>query len=490
MTIRIKFVGMIGASLLGLWQLPAAAQETFSTDVEFSASDQSMWQAGSAGILDINYFVGPTWGDTCTSSPGGCNVANFNRDDVVAGGAGGVTSVTTPEVILVPEVCAWGVCTPEVSIPEADLGDYGGSIDGFTAGQVGFDINLDADSGSVNIDYPGNVEFAWPDLVEVTEDTFIIDTSFLEGATAMSTNFPEASLTVDFVLDVLAGGGFEVCVSTCAELDFPTLDVDETLNLVNIDSNTTGINFGVGPVDVTAQVPNLDTMTAGTDSAGNLMSAGTGENPLLDVDIDLDLIATTLLGLPPLGADVGIFGATAYYDLLNVLAGADVDVRQEFTFDPELMVTLAADDGQSVTGAVGTGLEFDRFAIGEAFVTPTFQLTNTFRNTTYLDITPTFLIAALEAGLILDLPGVVNSLGVSDISAILGPLFEFEAEFDPLFSIAIFDQSWEIAFDPITAGSFLVNIPEPGLIALLGIGMLLLVGNAAAVRRRSRRSTV
>jgi len=484
MTMQKAGASLIGLCLVTLWQLPAFGQTTYNVDVDFQADDQSMWEPGDAGILDINYFIGPSWGDTCTSDPDGCNVDNFNRDDPVGGTVGGITEVSTPEVTLVPEVCAWGVCTPAVTIPAAELGDYGGTVTGFTAGQVGFDLNINADSGSVDIDYPGSVEFEWPASDDFDGDTFEITTSFMEGATAMSTNFPEASLTVDFILDVLAGGGFTACLATCDSLNFPTLDVDESLNLLTIDSNTLEVEFGVGPLTVAGQLPDLDTSTTGTNAAGNLVSSGTGADPLLDVDIDLDLIATTLLGLPPLGADVGIFGASAYYDLLNVLVGADVDVRQEFTFDPNLLVSLAADDGQVVSGAVGDSLEFNTFATGDTLVTPTFSLWNTFTNTTFLDITPTFLIAALEAGLILDLPGIVNNLGVSDISAILGPLFEFESEFEVLASIPIFSESWMIGFDQITAAGFTVRVPEPGTLGLLGLGLLVL-GMAGRRRRQS-----
>ncbi len=482
MIIKRAGASLTGLCLLSIWHLPALAQSTYNASVDFQADNQSMWEEGDAGILDINYFIGPTWGDSCTSDPDGCDVDNFNRDDPVGGTVGGITSVETPEITVVPRVCAWGVCTPEVTIPAADLGDYGGTVTGFTAGQIGFDLNIDADSGSVDIDYPGNVDFEWPASDEIVGDTFEITTSFTEGATAMSTNFPEASLTVDFILDVLAGGGFTACLAACDSLNFPTLDVDESLNLLTIDSNTTAVEFGVGPLTVAGQLPDLNTSTTGTNAAGNLVSAGTGADPLLDVDIDLDLIATSLLGLPPLGADVGIFGASAFYNLLNVLVGADVDIRQEFTFDPNLLVSLAADDGQVVSGAVGDSLEFNTFSAGDTLVTPTFNLWNTFTNTTFLDITPTFLIAALEAGLILDLPGIVNDLGVSDISAILGPLFSFESQFEVLASIPIFSQSWMIGFDSITAAGFIVTVPEPGTLGLLGVGLLML--GVAGWRRR------
>lgn len=464
----------------------------YEADLEFAATDQSMWEAGDAGILDINYFIGPTWGDSCTSSAAGCTVDSFNRDAPLGGTVGGIAPVRTPSVTLVPEVCAWGVCTPAVTIPAANLGDYGATITGETAGQIGFDLNIDADSGSVNVAYPGSVDFDWPEANELAPgEAFTINTSFEEGATSLDTNFPEASLTLDFVFDVLAGGSFTACVATCGTLDFPTLDVSETLNLLTIDSNETALEFDIfgGLTTVAAQLPDLNTATTTTQANGNLVSSGVGADPLIDLDIDIDLIATTLAGLPPLGADVGIFGATAYYDLLNVLVGADVDVRQEFTFDPDLMVTLDSDNGPSVTGAVGSGIEFTALERGDTTITPTFQMMNTFTNTTFLDITPTFLLSALEAGLILDLPGVVNALGVDDISLIFGPAYELVPEFGVLASIPVFQDSWTIAFDPITTASFVITIPEPGALALFGIGIALF-GASSAARRRRRTASI
>ena len=462
---RITLAALSGACLLVFAAVPAQAA-TYSAGLDFEATDQSMWSQGTAGIIDFNRFIGPQWNESGT--------------------VGGIAHVTTPEITIVPEVCAWGVCTPEVTIPAANLGDYGATISGSTNGRIGFDLNFDLDTGSVNVDYPGTANFEYPDAGDIIPGagTLAISTLFSEGSTALSTNFPEASLTLDFVFDVFASGAFKACIATCGTLNFPTIDVDETISLLDIDSNTTEVNFDLGFVNIGAQLPDLDTAVAGTNAAGNLATSGIGADPLFDLDIDLDLIATTLLGLPPLGAEVGLLGASAGYTLLDVLIGAEVKVLQQFVFDPILMVRLDASDGQSVTGAVGSNLVFNTFAGGETTVTPTFFLQNSFRNITSLRIDPTFDMELLAAHLGLDLPDVVNALGVGDINLSFGPLFETH-QFLAGPAVDIFNESWTIPFDPIVGASFIVRVPEPATVTLFGIGLALF--GVGALRNRRRR---
>ncbi|RDH87315.1 MAG: hypothetical protein DIZ77_18380 [endosymbiont of Seepiophila jonesi] len=100
--VRGILVALWGGCLIAFWQVPVQAA-MYGSDVAFETTDQSMWAPGTAGILDINHFIGPQWNES--------------------GSIGGILEVTTPSITLIPEVCLWGVCTPAVTIPSADLGN-------------------------------------------------------------------------------------------------------------------------------------------------------------------------------------------------------------------------------------------------------------------------------------------------------------------------------------------------------------------------------
>jgi PEP-CTERM motif len=465
--IRI-LVGLSAGCVLTLAFGPVQAA-TYSAGLDFQATDQSMWSQGDAGIIDLHKFIGPEWNPP-------------------TGKVGGIYAAEIPAQTIIPEACAWGVCTPPVVTPAVDFGDFGGEISGTTNGKIGFDLNVALDTGSVNVAYPGTATFDYPDPRDIIPGatSLAIQTMFTEGATSLSTNFPEASLSLDFIFDVYADLSFKACVVDCGTLNIPTIDVNKTIPLLDIDSNTDEVNFDLGFVNIGAQLPNLDTAVSGTDSAGNLQTSGIGDDPLIDLDIDLDLIATTLLGLPALTQEVSLYGASAGFTLLDVLIGAEVKVLQTFVFDPILMVTLDASDGQSVTGAVGSDLVFDKFKTPETTITPTFFLQNSFRNITSLRIDPTFDLELLSAYLGLDLPDIANDLGIGDVDINLGPVYETH-QFVPGPDFAIFDQNWQIPFDSIVGASFIVRVPEPSTIALLAFGLALLGFGALGNRSRRRR---
>jgi hypothetical protein len=457
-------VSLFGIGLLAIG--PGSANAAiYGADLGFETAAQSMWAPGDAGILDFNYFIGPEW-------------------DVGPGSVGDIIEVETPAFTLIPEVCVWGVCTPAVEIPSVSLGDYGAEISGETDGRIGFDLNIEADSGSVNVEFPVGVTIEYPDPMTVLPgETFTISTGFTEADTAMSTNFPEASLDLDFVFDVYATGGIEVAVVDSAYLSFGTINVDESLDLISIDSNTAETSFDLGFTTIAAQIPDIDTAVSGTDASGNLASFE--DDFLLDVDIDLDLIATSLLGLPPLGGEFEVLGAYGYYTLLDVLVGAMLQVQQEFTFDPTLMVQLDFTTGESFSVPVGDSVNIIApdytTTIG---VTPTFYMDNLFTNTTSLRIDPTFDFELLAAGVGIDFPGVVNDLGIGDLNLGFGPLYELHlTTAGP--AIALFSESWELqGFQEFQTAALSIQVPEPNTLVLFVIGLF---GAAGWFRWRRKR---
>ena len=88
---------------------------------------------------------------------------------------------------------------------------------------------------------------------------------------------------------------------------------------------------------------------------------------------------------------------------------------------------------------------------------------------------PTFDLELLAAALMADFPGVVNALGVPDLNLMFGPLFEIH-EFLEGPRVSVFNDSWALPFDPVVTSAFFIEVPEPGTVLMLAIGLLGVAG--------------
>lgn len=408
--VMVIFLGVLG--MVGL-----ANAGNYTTSLIFQTTDQSMWAPGDAFVLDYNKFLGAQWN---------------TRDSV-------------------GEVVEGGI-----------FGDYGAEIWGATSGKIGFDLDVHMDSGSVNVTYPVGITLSYPDKAK-PGDTFTISSSYVVNSGAsMTTNFPEANLSVDGVFALYAEAGYRVCVYDCLGDSKTFINENITYPILDIDTGDP-VSFPIGVFgSVWAKIPDINT----TATLGGKSLSSSGEDDFLNLTFDVDSAFTYSTGIP---LNVEALGFTA--TLLNVDAGMALAATQEFVFIPNLMVGFKLENGYTASVRVGDSASFVfPEGFGDLDITPTFWLDNTFSNDTGMRIDPTFKVEALS----------LSGHGLN-----LGPLFSYDMRAEgPGFDI--FSKDFQLqGFEQFTTASFSIEAtPEPGTLVLLGIG-LMSVGVLARKQRKS-----
>jgi len=391
------FIGML---ILGVSGEARAGQ--YTTDLLFQTSDQSMWNPGAATVYDYHQFLGPQWDERVS-------IGGIVRDPLFG--------------------TKWGA-----------------EIWGETSGKVGFQVDGHFDSGSVDVNYPVGISLSYTDKAAPGQPFTISSSYITRPGASMTTNFPEASLSVDAVFDVYAALGAEACVGGCASVSGTLIDVSIVKPLIDISTGDVLTSDLGGFGNLTAKFPDID--TTGTLSGKTLQAQG--EDDFLNLMVDIDRFSPIPLGGNALGFS---------YDILDVKAGLALAATQEFAFMPKLMVGFKLENGQFFSMPVGssTTLIFPE-GFGDLDITPTFWLDNVFSNDTGLRIDPEFSVKALSA----------SGYGMN-----LGPLFSYDWR-GTIADIDLFSKDFQLqGFEKFTTEGFSVAAtPEPATWLLLGFGLI------------------
>jgi len=506
----------------------------------FESDDQSMWGPGEAFQLDEDYFFGLQWDESTTfgsinNFPGtGGTVPNpaygiwsaalatctlaFSRDTCINGGA---------LVDGLGEAPSRRVANPVSAVP------VGAEVTLATDGRVGFEFGVTIDSGSVDAEVGfDNVTATIPDEIEAGANGGLVSLNPTANLTGddLTSQFPTIVLTSGLVFDIYAGIDGEACIGGCVPIN-ASMNVDPDLPLVSFNEDGEGgiewfggnqlleAALGAGGVSLPTGLPAENVPLAGGlaevdlflpqpnasyDGTDGTSLYASGQDDLINLQLDLDnlvsLAATQGATQNLYGGSLDLGFGSASWDFVDVDFGPALDLRQEFTLTPTLMVDLAFSRPVDYLGQlvdfVG-GLEWNAlpdfvFGLGETLVTPTF----------YLGYEGQRNVAGFMNELLLDLNGLLEidllSFGISigkDLGFLgdytfarswsLGSLVE---EFD-IGQLSLFDLEFGLGgFGEYQASSFLVSVgeatavSEPGSLGLLLLGLLLLV--IATNRRR------
>ncbi|MFC6585631.1 Ig-like domain-containing protein [Sulfitobacter aestuariivivens] len=307
-----------------------------TTGVQFEAEDQSIWSSGDEFVFIDDRFIG-------------IDTGNF-----------------------------------DVGL---DDGPFVAGISGNV--QLGFQSTLQFEGGSIDAtaDYDVTVETSYNQTV----DELLIETGAFLTDTFFTTEGPMGSYVLDFIYDVMlsayAGvnidlGGINLdpagVIPGDQTIDFgsinETINVGPvgvgpgSINILDLTSNDLGGTFTLpAPADslsVDFAWPNLTT-TSDPAILNPAESSGASNN-FLQLNLDLDELATTLAGLPvnPFNPSLEAGPFFADFDLLNVFVNAGLNFLQDFSMAMgDLVGILSFEDGSSTAFTMGDSLQLSNASL-------------------------------------------------------------------------------------------------------------------------------
>jgi hypothetical protein len=324
---RARPIPLVAALAILAALAPATSvADIVNVDAMFAANGRSIWTDGPGVHIDQTGFLGPD---------------PWNIDKTVGG---------------VETKCFLGFCA-----------NFGAEIGARTSGSAGIPYGLKVDSGTFDLHYPARAQFDVPTVVSggPGSPTVTIRTSLsgvpgglglpdlpsgpvtLQTAT-LQVRSPDLQAFVDLSAEFHAFAGARACVGICyvynpalGPIDFSKSQEIAAINrggdgeirvLGNTVSSHQSISAFGGLLNASFNLPHLDSSSAATlggFDGVNLTSAHRDSVAVVNANIAQIVLDLVGLGIP-LSGNLGPIG----YNLVQVNAGAFLDVEETLTFTP------------------------------------------------------------------------------------------------------------------------------------------------------------
>jgi len=342
----------------------------------------------------------------------------------------------------------------------------GFELSGNTSGKIGLEYEFSIDSGTVDVAYPAAHQINHPDEAMPGDVVSVLATGSMPSAATMETRSPQATakLELPFELSANASGSVDPpFIDPVPFTLFPNVGVDATHTFFDISSTNPSFSVGFGDFgSVTASIPTVNTTANG--SGGMITSMGT--DTFFNVNLDLDEVVSTLIPqVPPLSGslDLGDEVASIAFDLLDVDADLDANLKQTFQFGSQLKVTYTLETGQQFTLDADDDFSitipgFDEVG-DELDINAKYFLENTLMNTTAIQIAPGISLSVLS--------GSAEVFGFELLD--FGPVFSDSVS--TAFDIDVFTNSFALDMPMFEANFSIDVIPEPATYYSLAVGL-------------------
>ncbi|MEZ5566436.1 MAG: VPLPA-CTERM sorting domain-containing protein [Gammaproteobacteria bacterium] len=489
------------STLILIPSLLHAEQNLLDANASFATTDQSMWGTGSAFNFNYYKFLG------VDSNPAPL---------VIGAGSGDTVSVRVPLV-----------GTYQINPYQQYDTDF----------KVGIEIGASVNSGSINANLDYNLNLSAPDALHVGQKFSLTSTATPLNTSSFVTSPANASAYVDGVLETYLGAYVRVdydqpgilpdqdlrlgnkgfTKNNTSNSPYSTLvNINKHEEIIGINRNASGYIRYLGGSDLTDGDLLYDTVGAGSSvslgpiefTAGNWnviangglqgnSLVGSGQDTLMTMTLDIDHL---ILGSAALGYSLDHdWGAIDYhlgYDVVDVDAGLDINLQQNFNLNSIVLVQLNFSDNVLIDGVGEANTWFGAFEnipditllTSDVDVNTTFLVQAALQNDTGLGFVGTLDTTILEAAARIgwDISGNTGSRGFS-----VGPFYQKLLGIG-LGDISVYNDTYELqGFNVVDGGSFklsTVPIPAAAWLMLGGFGALGVIGRrrvASDCRERS-----